>query len=159
MRQLVFSSIGRIRTPFIEQAGTPIQSANTQGAEGTVEVDPHYLEALSDLDGFDRIWLIYAFDRTQGWSAKVVPYLDTEERGIFATRAPRRPNPIGMSMVELLRIEGNVLHVRGIDVLDNTPLIDIKPYVPDFDACPNSRAGWYTGLQRFDNKADDRFST
>ena len=158
MRQLVFSSIGRIHTPFTEQSGTPIQSVRTQGAEGTVEVDPHYIEALADLDGFDRIWLLYAFDRVQGWSPKVVPYLDIHERGLFSTRAPRRPNPIGMSLVELVRIEGNVLHVRGVDMLDNSPLIDIKPYVPEFDACPDARSGWYAGLDARDAKADGRSS-
>lgn len=152
-------SIGVIRTRFAEQAGTPIQPRFARQAEGVVELFEPYAAALSDLDGFERIWLLYHLDRARAWEPLVVPYLDTALRGLFATRAPARPCPIGMSAVELLAIEGRRLRVRGVDVLDRTPLLDIKPYVPRFDAFPESRAGWLDRATAEDASADGRFSS
>lgn len=149
--------VGTIRTPFPHASGTPIQAVYGQGIEAQVVVDEEYACALDDIDGFERLWLIYWMDRVQIFRPKVVPYRDTRERGLFATRSPTRPNPIGMSVVRLLRREGNVLHVADIDTLDGTPLLDIKPYVPEFDAHPGSRAGWFDAPGMDRRHADDRF--
>lgn len=150
--------IGIIRSPFSEESGTPIQPATAKSATGHVELLPAYEQALRDLDGFERIWLIYVFDRAVPWQALVVPYRDTVERGLFSTRAPARPCPIGMSVVQLVSVKGPRLELRGIDVLDGTPLLDLKPYVPEFDAYPGSRAGWLTGTGSGTARADGRFS-
>jgi tRNA-Thr(GGU) m(6)t(6)A37 methyltransferase TsaA len=122
-----------------------------------VIVDTSLESALADVDGFERLWLVYYFDRAAAFQSRVVPYRDTRERGLFATRSPCRPNPIGMSAVSLLGRERNVLRVRGLDILDGTPLLDIKPYVPAFDAHPASRAGWLDECQEDRQMADERF--
>ena len=131
-RQATFmvKSIGIVRSPFKQAQGTPIQPAFANGSEGQIEVFNEFVEGLSDLRFFERIWLIYLFDRTSGAKNKVVPFRDTQERGIFSTRAPCRPNPIGMSAVRLLEIKYNIVRVGEIDILDGTPLLDIKPYIP-----------------------------
>jgi tRNA-Thr(GGU) m(6)t(6)A37 methyltransferase TsaA len=139
---LTLTPIGVIRSPHREPAGTPIQPAYAAQHEGRVIVDPEFETALDDIDGFERVWLIYWFDRAGPFEPRVIPYGDTGEHGLFATRFPSRPNPIGLSVVRLLGREANVLRVSGIDVLDGTPLLDIKPYVPEFDAHARSRAGW-----------------
>jgi len=134
--------IGVIHTGFSQAAGTPIQPGTARGAEGTVEVFAPFAEGLKDLDGFERIWLLYWFDRASPAQMIVRPYMDDSPRGLFATRAPCWPNPIGMSAVRLLRIEGARLHVADVDILDGTPLLDIKPYAPQFDHYTVSRTGW-----------------
>ena len=149
--------IGVIHSPFTEARGTPIQAAFADGAEGTVEVSEAFAEGLKDLDGFERIWLVYWFDRAGEARLRVRPFLDDRERGLFATRAPCRPNPIGMSAVRLLRVEGRTLYVADIDVLDGTPLVDIKPYAPRFDCYDVSRCGWLDRAGRSRTVADDRF--
>jgi len=149
--------IGIIRTPFTTPAGTPIQPAFARGAEGRVEVFAEFAPGLRDLDGFDRIWLLYWFDRVSQVRLAVTPFLDTVERGLFATRAPCRPNPIGMSSVRLLRVEGNVLHVADVDVLDGTPLIDIKPYAARFDHLPAAHSGWLDAVAPDHPTDDGRF--
>ncbi len=121
----------------------PIQPTGATGIEGTVEVLKEYQAGLADLDGFSHIILLYHFHRSMGFNLSVVPYMDTEQRGLFSTRAPKRPNPIGLSIVQLNRVEDNILHIRNIDVLDGTPLLDIKPYIPEFDAQRNVRTGWF----------------
>ena len=150
-------AIGVIRTPFQQPAGTPIQPSRSDGARGTVEIFDEFREGLKDLDGFDRIWLLYWLDRAPSPRFRVRPFLDDCPRGLFATRAPSRPNPIGMSPVRLLRINGSVLEVADVDVLDGTPLLDIKPYVPDFDCYPVERAGWYDRVRSSRRMADGRF--
>jgi tRNA-Thr(GGU) m(6)t(6)A37 methyltransferase TsaA len=152
-----WTTIGRIHSPHQQAAGTPIQSVFAEGALGRVVVEPALAEGLDDIEGFERLWLIYVLDRITTTKLKVIPYRDTQERGIFATRAPCRPNRIGLSVVRLSRREGNVLHVLDIDVLDGTPLIDIKPYVPQFDAHPGCRAGWVDASECLRNVADLRF--
>jgi tRNA-Thr(GGU) m(6)t(6)A37 methyltransferase TsaA len=149
--------IGRIRTPFVEAPGTPIQSAYAEGSEGSVIVDDAFADALDDIEGFERVWLVYWMDRVSSFKPHVVPYRDTRERGLFATRSPCRPNPIGMSVVRLLGREGGALRVADVDILDDTPLLDIKPYVPEFDAHPSAKAGWFEecGVDR--RVADGRF--
>lgn len=154
-----YKPIGVIRTPFTDQEGMPIQPAGASGVQGTVEVFEEYRAALKDLDGLSHIILLYHFHRSQGFTPHVVPFMDSQPRGLFATRAPRRPNPIGLSVVRLNRIEDGALHVENVDVLDGTPLLDIKPYVPEFDTPVNVRTGW---LEQAKNKvskqeADDRF--
>jgi len=140
-----YTPIGFIRTPFEQPKGMPIQAAYAPDAEGIIELEPAYAAGLKDLDGFSHITLLYHFHRSPGHALQVKPFLDSEERGIFAVRAPRRPNPIGLSVVRLERIEGSRLFVRGVDMLNGTPLLDIKPFVPAFDTRDVERVGWLTG--------------
>ncbi len=149
--------IGTIHSPFIEASGTPIQPKFAKDANGTVVVNEEYAEGLKDLDGFERIWLIYYFDRVKNAKLTVVPYMDTVEHGVFATRSPARPNKIGMSAVKLEKVEGNTLHVSGIDILDGTPLLDIKPYAKRMDYFDVERQGWLGKVGNHEGKADDRF--
>lgn len=135
-------AIGTIRTPFSEASGAPVQGAFAGDTEGEVVVDPALSAGLADLDGFSHLVVLYAFHRSEGFSLTVTPYLDDRPRGLFATRAPRRPNPIGLTVVRLLGVEGNRLRVAGVDMLDGTPLLDLKPYVPAFDAAEATRVGW-----------------
>ena len=125
--EIIFKAIGRIYTPFLEAQGTPIQSVYSKDTAGQVIVDEPFISALDDIDGFERIWLIYFLDRTSEFKPHVIPYRDTVKHGLFATRSPCRPNPIGLSVVNLLNREGGILHVGGVDMLDGTPLLDIKP--------------------------------
>ncbi|HEC22109.1 MAG TPA: tRNA (N6-threonylcarbamoyladenosine(37)-N6)-methyltransferase TrmO [Chloroflexi bacterium] len=142
----VFRPIGVIRSPFTEREGMPIQSARSE-AEGRVEVFEAYAEGLKDIEGFSHLILIYVFDRIEHPALTVRPFLDDAPHGIFATRHPARPNPIGLSVVELVSREGATLHIRGVDVLDGTPLLDIKPYVPQFDHHTATRTGWLKGQE------------
>lgn len=149
---IIFHPIGYIRSPFETPEGMPIQPTGAKDVEGHIELYGALEEGLQDLDGFSHIILFYQFHQNKDFKLKVKPFMDTVERGLFSTRAPRRPNMIGMSTVELLEIEGNILKIRGVDVLDKTPLIDIKPYVAKFDAVPATRFGW---LEKNAKKADD----
>ena len=137
----------------------PIQPGGAAGMKGIVEVFDEYRAGLKDLDGFSHIILLYHFHRSQGFSLHVVPFMDSKPRGLFATRAPKRPNPIGVSVVQLDKIEDGVLHVQNVDILDRTPLLDIKPYVPEFDAQVDVRTGWLDTARKTvsDRKSDDRF--
>ena len=137
-----YRPIGVIRSPFKDVRGVPIQPKAAREIEGVVEVFSQYVDGLKDLDGFSHIILIYHFHLVEGYSLLVKPYMDQVERGVFATRAPARPNPIGISVVRLVKIDGNRIHVRGLDVVDGTPLLDIKPYAPDFDVFEVDRIGW-----------------
>ena len=157
MRNLALKVIGRIRSPFAESTGTPIQAALAQDVEGTVEVRARFAAGLRDLEGFERVWLLYWFDRAASGKLLVKPFLDDQERGVFATRAPCRPNPIGLSNVRLLGIDGHRLRIKGVDVLDGTPLLDIKPYVPEFDAFKARRLGWLRRRTRQAVAANGRF--
>ena len=134
--------IGVIHSPYTEKDQTPIQSSRSQ-APGLVEVYPEFAEGLQGLEGFSHIIILYIFHQSMGYSLRVKPFLDHQEHGLFATRYPYRPNPIGLSIVRLEGIRANILNVADIDVLDGTPLLDIKPYVPDFDVRENARTGWY----------------
>lgn len=162
--EFVFRAIGVIRTPFTDAEGTPIQGAFALDAEGTVEVKPEYAEGLKDLEGFSHIVLLYAFHRSEGYALRVTPYMDDARRGLFATRAPRRPNPVGFTVVGLSRVEGGTLHVAGVDMLDGTPLLDIKPYSSTFDEREGVTTGWMTPHLEAQRRgesvrktADDRF--
>jgi tRNA-Thr(GGU) m(6)t(6)A37 methyltransferase TsaA len=156
---MTLQPIGVVHSAFTDQAGTPIQPALAgPDAVGTVEVYPQYGEALDDLEGFERIWLVCWLHRAGQVRLKVQPYLDDRERGLFATRAPSRPNPIGISAVRLVRREGLTLHVADLDVLDGTPLLDIKPYSARFDVFPEARQGWLRSAPGRRRSADDRFA-
>ena len=137
----------------------PIQPTGAQGICGTVEVHPEFTQGLRDLEGFTHIILLYHFHMTKAPRLTVTPFLDSEPRGVFATRAPCRPNPIGLSIVRLLHIDGTTLHIEGIDVLDGTPLLDIKPYVPAFDERPSASGGWLEAAEGRvqSTRSDDRF--
>jgi tRNA-Thr(GGU) m(6)t(6)A37 methyltransferase TsaA len=151
--------IGIIHTPFTEPEGMPIQPKGAIGIRGTIELFDEYHEGLKDLDGFSHIILLYHFHRSHGFNLQVVPFMDSELRGLFATRAPRRPNPIGISVVQLDKIENGVLHIQNVDIMDGTPLLDIKPYVPEFDSPQNIRTGWLEQARKTVSglKSDDRF--
>ncbi len=155
-----YRPIGVIRTPWDGPENMPIQPAGALGVEGTVELFEEYREGLQDLEGFSHIILLYHFHRSRGFELRVVPYMDTKPHGVFATRAPRRPNPIGLSVVRLLRVEEGTLHIRNVDMLDGTPLLDIKPFVPEFDVPRDVRTGWLEELQRAvkRHRSDGRFA-
>jgi len=160
LQPLELKPIGVIHTPWTETQGTPIQPAGAAGITGTVEVFDEYRAGLQDLDGFSHVILLYHFHRSSSFKLTVVPFMDTQPHGLFATRAPNRPNPIGLSIVRLDSIEGNVLHVRNVDMLDGTPLLDIKPYVPAFDQQRDVKSGWVDEVNKgvADHIADDRFT-
>lgn len=143
-RRLLLEPIGFVRSPYVEKMQAPRQPDVEQGAVGSVELQSgrDFEHALEDLETFRYIWLLFWFDQSEGWRPKVLPPRSEKRRGLFATRAPHRPNPIGMSLVELTRIEGLVLHVKGLDLLDGTPILDIKPYIPYADSRPEAEHGW-----------------
>lgn len=136
--------IGIVRTPFKCKKDTPIQPFRSN-AKGRIEVFKKYKDGLSDIEGFSHLILIYRFHKSRGHCLKVKPFLDDQLRGLFATRYPRRPNQIGLTVVELLKRQSNILFVKGIDMLDGTPLLDIKPYIPDFGPKETIRIGWLEG--------------
>jgi tRNA-Thr(GGU) m(6)t(6)A37 methyltransferase TsaA len=135
-------SIGIIHSPFKEPKGTPIQPPAGAGIAGTIEIFPEYAEGLTDIGGFSHLILLYHLHLIQKSSLVVKPFLDTVTHGVFATRSPGRPNHIGLSIVRLIKVTDNVLHIQDMDILDGTPLFDIKPYVPDFDQRTDCRIGW-----------------
>jgi tRNA-Thr(GGU) m(6)t(6)A37 methyltransferase TsaA len=140
--EFIMQPVGIIHSPFTEKDKTPIQASRSQTI-GQVEIYPEFADGLKDIEALSHIYLLYAFHESLEYKLQVKPFLDNQEHGIFATRYPYRPNPIGLSVVKLLSCENNILTVEGVDVLDGTPLLDIKPYVPDFDLRTDVRAGWY----------------
>ena len=155
--QIEYHPIGIVHSPFKTIEGTPIQPSRAQKARGSVEVFAEYAEGLSDLDGFSHIILLCHLHQSQGYRLKVIPFLDTEPHGLFSTRAPLRPNPIGLSIVKLCDIEERTLLIEGIDFLEGTPVLDIKPYVSEFDHRAESRFGWIETTRKQTQVADDRF--
>jgi tRNA (adenine37-N6)-methyltransferase len=149
--------IGVIETPFPRPAGTPIQPSRANGARGKVRIDPRFHEGLKDLEGFERIWLVYWLHAAPPPELLVTPFLDDRTRGVFATRSPARPSAIGISAVRLLSIAAGVLEIADVDIVDGTPLLDIKPYIPEFDSYPGSAAGWYAKSDNKRRLADGRF--
>ncbi len=162
METIVFKSIGTIHSPFKNLDGMPIQPIGARGVKGEIEVKQEYEGGLKDLEGFSHIILIYHLHLSKGHSLEVKPFLDTKTRGIYATRAPKRPNPIGMSVVRLNKIEGNIVHISDVDIVDSTPLLDIKPYIPHFDRHEEDEIviGWFEDKHQnaVDKKSDKRFS-
>jgi tRNA (adenine37-N6)-methyltransferase len=157
---VIYRSIGTVRSPFTQAAGMPIQPSRAQAAEGCLELEPEFWPGLKDLDGFSHLLLVSHLHRTGGAQLQVIPFLDTQPRGIFATRAPARPNPLALSLLRILRVESGRVLVADLDLLDGTPILDIKPYVPEFDARLDVRIGWYAYAARKEQKivADDRFT-
>ncbi|HOI74839.1 MAG TPA: tRNA (N6-threonylcarbamoyladenosine(37)-N6)-methyltransferase TrmO [Syntrophales bacterium] len=139
---LAYRPIGIIHSPFSDLADMPIQPTGAKGIPGRAVIDPAYREGLKDLEGFSYIHLVYAFHLSEGYNLHVKPFLDNRIRGVFSTRAPRRPNAIGLSVVRLVRVEENILHIEDVDMVDGTPLLDIKPYVPAFDVRSPEKTGW-----------------
>ncbi|MFA5307859.1 MAG: tRNA (N6-threonylcarbamoyladenosine(37)-N6)-methyltransferase TrmO [Dehalococcoidales bacterium] len=140
---VVFHTIGVIHTPYIKKEDTPIQGCFSPDGRGCVEVFPEYAGGLQDIAGFSHLILLYHFHRAEGFQLLTKPFLDKEKKGIFAIRYFNRPNPIGLSVVRLLAVRDNLLDIAEVDMLDGTPLLDIKPYVPEFDIKENVRDGWY----------------
>lgn len=156
---ITFRSIGIIQTPFKDLSGMPIQPSAAEGVAGKVTLDPALQQGLQDLEGFSHLILLYYFHQAGDPELLVKPFLDDKKRGIFATRAPRRPNGIGFSIVKLLKIQQNILYITNVDILDGTPLLDIKPYIPYFDKPEADKVGW---LEKNKGKiggklSDDRF--
>jgi tRNA-Thr(GGU) m(6)t(6)A37 methyltransferase TsaA len=142
-----YHPIGIIHSPFHELSGMPIQPSSESSAPGTVEILSKYAPGLKDLEGFSHIILIYHLHQSHRQALTVIPFLDSELHGIFATRAPHRPNSIGLSVVPLIKIDGRRIYVDNLDILDGTPVLDIKPYIPEFDSATKFRLGWLEGVQ------------
>ena len=142
MDDITYKPIGIIHSPFKEPKGTPIQPAAAKGIDARVEVFREYAQGLKDVEGFSHIILLYHFHLSKGSSLKAKPFMDDEEHGVFAMRGPSRPNSIGISVVHLVGIEENILHIQDVDIVDKTPLLDIKPYVPEFDIREVEKIGW-----------------
>ncbi|MFO0678341.1 MAG: tRNA (N6-threonylcarbamoyladenosine(37)-N6)-methyltransferase TrmO [Polyangiaceae bacterium] len=141
---ITLTPIGVVRSPFVERAEAPRQPQAAEGVRARIELtkSADIGHALEDLEGWDYLWVIFVFHKNEGWRPKVLPPRSTVRRGVFATRAPYRPNPIGLSVVKLLGVEGTTVHVENVDILDGSPVLDIKPYVPYADAYPDARTGW-----------------
>ena len=157
--RITYRPIGVIHSPFTDLKDMPIQPTGEASAPGIAEVLPEYAEGLKDVEGFSHLILLYHLHEVRRQDLTVRPFLGSERRGVFATRAPTRPNPIGLSVVKLLRREGTKLHLARVDVLDGTPLLDIKPYVPEFDESKDVRIGWLEDVigNVRSAKSDDRF--
>ncbi len=161
MNPITYRPIGSIRTPFKKQAGMPIQPSGAKGVRGTIKIKKDYIGGLKDLEGFSHLVLIYHFHLSKEYDLMVTPFLDDQPRGVFATRAPRRPNSIGLSIVKLNAVEGDILEIENVDIVDGTPLLDIKPYVPEFDAQTEVKTGWLAEVdeQVKQAKSDNRFNS
>jgi len=158
-KEIILNQIGTLVTPFKTRAGMPIQSNGAKGVKGQIILNENLQNGLNDLIGFSHIMLIYYFHKSVGFDLETKPFLDTEKRGVFATRAPKRPNSIGISVVKLIAIENNILYIENVDVLDGTPLLDIKPYIPEFDKHEVEKTGWIENkiVKLNSIKSDNRF--
>lgn len=154
-----FKPIGIIHSPFRQLDGMPIQPSAAKGIKGNIILDNQYVDGLCDLAGFSHIYLLYHFHLSKSFRLKVKPFLDDQPRGLFSTRSPNRPNPIGLSVVKLLKIKNNFLEIENVDIMDGTPLLDIKPYVHEMNAVKNCKVGWLTEhlMKLKTKKADKRF--
>jgi tRNA-Thr(GGU) m(6)t(6)A37 methyltransferase TsaA len=161
MRVIRYSPIGIVHSPLKSASGAPLQPLSARNIEGTLEIYPAYASGLKDLNGFSHLILVYHLHLSREASLTVRPFLDKRSHGIFATRAPVRPNPIGISVVRLSKVKGRMISVRDLDIVDGTPLLDIKPYVPEFDARKTRRIGWYKGkIGRITGtRSDSRFTS
>ena len=156
MDEIKYKPIGVVHSPFKEPKGVPIQPSSGKGVKGTVEIFPEYVKGLQDVDGFSHIVLIYHFHLSKKSSLIAKPFMDDKTHGIFAIRGPSRPNPIGISTVRLLRVEENILYIENLDIVDGTPLLDIKPYVPEFDNRESVRTGWLAeNIHKLPTSKDD----
>lgn len=148
--------IGVIESPYLEQQGTPLHPVYIDESWGRIVISPEFRNALADLDGFNRLWIISWLDRSNSYDLKVIPFRDTVERGLFATRYPKRPNPIGISAANIksIQIETGIIELDGVDLLNGTPVLDLKPYIPAVDSFPDATAGWFEASNT--TTADDR---
>ena len=154
--EIIYKPIGIVHSPFKSLKGTPIQPKAAKGVKGKVVVEEEYKEGLKDLDGFSHIILIYHFHLSKDYGLLVKPYMDDNLHGVFSTRAPKRPNPIGISTVKLISIKENILYIEDVEVIDGTPLLDIKPYVSAFDERDSARIGWLTkNIHKLPSQRDD----
>lgn len=158
-KSISYTPIGVVRSPYSDEVGMPIQSVAAPGVSGQVEVFEEFAEGLQDLEGFSHLILLCHLCRIREGSLQVVPFLDTQPRGVFATRSPKRPNPIGFTIVRLERLEGRILHILEHDLLDGTPVLDIKPYMPLFDVRHTEQIGWFRDriFALGELRSDDRF--
>ena len=157
---ITYNAIGIVHSAFTDLSAMPIQPATKTSGPGSIEIFPEYADGLQDLDGFSHIILLYHLHEVKRVDLTVTPFLDSEPRGVFATRAPTRPNPIGLSMVQLVAVQENTILVDDLDILDGTPLLDIKPYVPEFDHRPGAKTGWLEqakGAVQY-RESDERFA-
>lgn len=160
MDKISFQPIGVINTPFKDLKNMPIQPKGGKGIKGSVEIFPEYVDGLLDLDGFSHIMLLFHFHLAEGYKLQTKPFMEDIKHGVFAIRAPKRPNPIGLSIVRLISIRENILNIENLDIIDGTPLLDIKPYIPDFEEFDDIRAGWaekHAGKVKH-QKSDKRFN-
>ncbi|WGM88534.1 MAG: tRNA (N6-threonylcarbamoyladenosine(37)-N6)-methyltransferase TrmO [Candidatus Bathyarchaeum tardum] len=156
MDKIVYKPLGVVYSPFEKPQDVPIQSAAAKGVKGTIQIHQDYINGLKDLDGFSHLILIYHFHLAKPYSLQVKPFLDQKLHGLFSTRAPSRPNPIGISVVRLEKIEKNILHIQDVDIVNKTPLLDIKPYVPSFDQRNTEKIGWLTkNINKLSSTRDD----
>ncbi|MCD6113609.1 MAG: tRNA (N6-threonylcarbamoyladenosine(37)-N6)-methyltransferase TrmO [Bacteroidales bacterium] len=156
MDKIIYKSIGIIYSAFDKPNGTPIQPTAAKGIKGTVEIFPGYVDGLKDLEKFSHIYLIFNFHLSKKSSLLVKPFMDTQAHGVFSTRASSRPNSIGLSIVELISIEKNILHISDVDIVNGTPLLDIKPYVPEFDRRETNKIGWLNkNVHKLSTSKDD----
>jgi tRNA-Thr(GGU) m(6)t(6)A37 methyltransferase TsaA len=158
--QIHYEPIGVLHSPHKDIANMPIQPSGADGIAGTITLDEQYVEGLKDLAGFSHIYVLYHFHQARAAQLTVTPFMDKESHGIFATRAPRRPNAIGLSVLRLTGIIDRQLQVENVDILDGTPILDIKPYIPDFDHVTTEQIGW---LDQSENdvkkhRSDNRFA-
>lgn len=158
--KICYTPIGVVHSSFKESKGTPAQPVAAPQSIGKIEIFEQYCEGLTDLEGFSHLIVLFHMHLINKHPLKVIPFLDTVEHGVFATRSPGRPNPIGYSVVKLDRIENNILHVSGVDIIDNSPILDIKPYVNSFDFRRADKCGWFDTVEINLSKAKDdgRFS-
>jgi len=157
---ITYQPIGIVHSAFKTAVGTPIQPSAAQGTEAIIEIFPEFAEGITDLEGFSHIYILFHCHLITKKELMVVPFLDTNPHGVFATRSPGRPNPIGISVVHLEKVENNKLYVRNIDILDGSPVLDIKPYLPAFDVHEADKIGWLEKnvLKMNDTKDDGRFN-
>jgi tRNA-Thr(GGU) m(6)t(6)A37 methyltransferase TsaA len=158
MQTISYTPIGVVRSPYAQLAGMPIQTVAAPGVAATIDLDPRYAAGLRDIEGFSHLLVISHLHLMQGYALEVTPFMDTQTHGVFATRAPRRPNPIGLSIVRLMRVAGATLHIEEVDLVDGTPVLDIKPYVPQLDDRVTERTGWFAANVHkvYEVRADDR---
>jgi tRNA-Thr(GGU) m(6)t(6)A37 methyltransferase TsaA len=156
MNKIIYKPIGVIHSPFKEPKGTPIQPASAKGIKGEVEVFPEYTDGLKDIAGFSHIILIYHFHLVKKTTLTAKPFMDDKRHGIFSIRGPSRPNPIGISIVRLINVKNNILHVENLDIVEGTPLLDIKPYIPEFDKVRVTQYGWLkNNIDKLSKTKDD----
>jgi len=156
MDEIKYHPIGVVHSPFKEPKGTPIQPTAALGIKATVEIYHEYEEGLQDLESFSHIIIIYHFHLSKHYNLKVKPYMDNNLHGVFATRSPSRPNPIGLSVVKLISIENNILNIQNIEIIEGTPVLDIKPYIPEFTTNEKIKIGWLeNNIHKLSQSKDD----